>query len=179
MSNTGEPFAFNSDLYPPLPTSTSIRLLHLISDSSETPQLRFALESFELIQPPEFIALSYTWGPSVFCEPFPEREESESRYTYDKQIKCNGVECAITENLFDAVTQLARSGYLGYIWVDALCINQGDNTERTCQVLLMGQIYATARQVIVWLGKDASYLESVLWLGEHVLPQSHQARFCL
>jgi hypothetical protein len=36
--------------------------------------------------------------------------------------------------------------------VDAICINQQDYSERSVQVRLMGDIYASARQIVVWLG---------------------------
>jgi hypothetical protein len=38
------------------------------------------------------------------------------------------------------------------LWVGALCISQNDMSERREYVKRMGQIYAKARQVIIWLG---------------------------
>ncbi|KAF9694941.1 hypothetical protein EKO04_006813 [Ascochyta lentis] len=40
------------------------------------------------------------------------------------------------------------------LWVDALCINQKDDDERANQVKMMGQIYARAQNVKIWLGKE-------------------------
>jgi hypothetical protein len=40
------------------------------------------------------------------------------------------------------------------MWVDALCINQGNLEERKQQVQLMAKIYSKAHRVIVWLGKE-------------------------
>ncbi|KAL1865299.1 hypothetical protein Daus18300_007189 [Diaporthe australafricana] len=40
-----------------------------------------------------------------------------------------------------------------YLWIDALCINQDDLSERENQVTMMGAIYAQARQVIAFLGQ--------------------------
>jgi Heterokaryon incompatibility protein (HET) len=42
----------------------------------------------------------------------------------------------------------------GYIWADAICINQIDTSEKTEQVPLMADIYERAELVLVWLGKD-------------------------
>jgi hypothetical protein len=39
------------------------------------------------------------------------------------------------------------------LWVDALCINQEDTTERNHQVMQMGAIYEKAKRVVVWLGR--------------------------
>ncbi|KAK3985885.1 heterokaryon incompatibility protein-domain-containing protein [Cladorrhinum sp. PSN332] len=40
------------------------------------------------------------------------------------------------------------------IWVDALCINQSDLAERNQHVRMMGDIYAQAENVRVWLGEE-------------------------
>jgi hypothetical protein len=40
------------------------------------------------------------------------------------------------------------------IWIDALCINQTDSTERDDQVRMMSDIYKTAYGVVIWLGED-------------------------
>lgn len=39
------------------------------------------------------------------------------------------------------------------LWVDAICINQGDNAEKGSQVALMGDIYSNATAVLAWLGE--------------------------
>jgi hypothetical protein len=38
------------------------------------------------------------------------------------------------------------------IWVDAICINQEDNAEKSQQVQQMAQIYSKAIGALVWLG---------------------------
>jgi hypothetical protein len=38
------------------------------------------------------------------------------------------------------------------LWVDAICIDQTDASEKSYQVGLMARIYMQAHQVIVWLG---------------------------
>jgi hypothetical protein len=43
------------------------------------------------------------------------------------------------------------------IWVDAVCINQQDLLERSQQVRMMGDIYSSARNVVIWLGKGTAY----------------------
>lgn len=39
-----------------------------------------------------------------------------------------------------------------FIWIDAICIDQSDSTEKATQVPLMSEIYRQALQVNVWLG---------------------------
>lgn len=52
-----------------------------------------------------------------------------------------------------------------WIWIDALCINQDDITERNHQVALMAGIYSPAGQVVIWLGpkcpKDDYFLARI------------------
>jgi hypothetical protein len=40
------------------------------------------------------------------------------------------------------------------LWVDAICINQADDTEKSLQVSLMGQIYRIAEDVAIFLGQE-------------------------
>ncbi|KAL6849866.1 hypothetical protein ACO1O0_009411 [Amphichorda felina] len=90
----------------------------------------------------DYAALSYSWGP-----PEPRRH-----------ILLNGNEFAVTPNLWDALFQLRRCQRIqqGFkLWIDAICINQGDVDERSHQVGRMRDIYALAWQVVVWLGPEA------------------------
>lgn len=43
-----------------------------------------------------------------------------------------------------------------YLWVDAPCINQNDDAEKSRQVQMMGQIYSGPDLVICWLGLASS-----------------------
>ncbi|KAF2815277.1 heterokaryon incompatibility, partial [Mytilinidion resinicola] len=84
-----------------------------------------------------FEALSYTWGPAT-------------TNSYHK-IYIRGHRLHVTQSLHDALSQL-RDEVVGYLWVDAVCINQNSDAECSSQVLLMGDIYFSALRVIVWLG---------------------------
>ncbi len=97
----------------------------------------------------EYQALSYTWGP-------PTREAAAEGMTGTPThaITCNGVPLLVTENLFDCLHQLVRLGTHGSdLWVDAICIDQGNRAEKNVQVNMMADIYRTAKHVVVWLGK--------------------------
>jgi Heterokaryon incompatibility protein (HET) len=103
---------------------------------------------------PAYIALSYTWGdPRSTCP-----------------VICDGKELHVTQNLKEALWQLRHaqsqhkfegpfsmwSGHHGlpYFWIDAICINQSDDDEKSHQVALMWEIYSRAELVIAWLGKQ-------------------------
>ena len=61
----------------------------------------------------------------------------------------------VTPNLFGALHHLRQNGY-STVWADAICINQNNNEERSQQVLLMGEIYRRAKQVVIELGVDST-----------------------
>ncbi|KAH8680727.1 heterokaryon incompatibility protein-domain-containing protein [Xylariales sp. PMI_506] len=71
-----------------------------------------------------------------------------------QQIKCNGRSFCIGANLLDALVERARRRSAGFLWADAICINQNDNQEKTRQVRMMHEIYSKAQNVIIWLGKE-------------------------
>lgn len=93
----------------------------------------------------EYYALSYTWGDT----------------TRHEAVSINGI-CgvSVTDNLFAALGHLrdSKSYKTQKFWVDALCINQNDRTERSLQVQRMREIYSSAKRVFVWLG-ECNYLE--------------------
>lgn len=82
------------------------------------------------------VCLSYVWGSA----------------TDTKDIVVNGESFAARENLFSFLLAARRQGVAEPLWIDAICINQHDISERNKQVQMMGQIYKQAKYVTVWLG---------------------------
>jgi hypothetical protein len=76
---------------------------------------------------------------------------------------CDGKRINITQNLSDALTNIVALGIDGWLWVDALCIDQADFEERNSQVLLMGNIYSSASEVLIWLGLPRPGIEDLVW----------------
>ncbi|KAK0719130.1 heterokaryon incompatibility protein-domain-containing protein, partial [Lasiosphaeris hirsuta] len=85
---------------------------------------------------PAFEALSYVWGDSSKA----------------KMIRLDGHLFGVTENLAAALQYLRSPSEERVVWIDAICINQRDKSERSAQVRLMGDIYRSATRVISWLG---------------------------
>ncbi|KLU88500.1 hypothetical protein MAPG_07485 [Magnaporthiopsis poae ATCC 64411] len=56
-----------------------------------------------------------------------------------------------------------------HVWIDAICINQDDYSERSRQVGIMAQIYQRSLMTIVWLGGEAPHPDA-LWLVENFIP---------
>ncbi|KAM5352881.1 hypothetical protein ACJ41O_005603 [Fusarium nematophilum] len=98
----------------------------------------------------DYETLSYTWGSA--SDP-------------PRSILINGQGYRVQRNLHDALSQFRMSRRYASrmrIWIDAICINQGDIIERATQVKRMRQIYSTAVRTVVWLGKDLGPVYSAL-----------------
>lgn len=89
-----------------------------------------------------YAAVSYFWGT-------PDKSES---------IVVNGAEFSISNNLLEFLkAHQRRCQYMPEmrkmpLWIDSICINQTDVSERNSQVALMKSIYQNAGMVISWLG---------------------------
>ena len=132
-----------------LPTATSIRLVHLhpATESEELLRCSISIEDLSSRETPLYEALSYEWTP-----PF---ASSTQQYS----LVCNKeFHLSILENLNDALRQLRPKGNnapLRTLWVDAICINQTDDDEKSIQVGRMKEIYEQATQVVAWLGRNS------------------------
>jgi hypothetical protein len=131
--------------YTPL-AAGRIRLLRIVATTSD--QIAVSLEEVELHDDVAYECLSYTWDG-------PKRDDVGDYWTMNRQmIVCNGEATYIRQNLYDALVQLRDLDILGPIWIDALCINQYDISERNSQVGRMGEIFKGATRVVIWLGKE-------------------------
>ena len=109
-------------LYTPLDKEDHrIRILHLLPGAFDADiRCELSTQSTEI----EYEALSYVWGD-----------------TDDKRvIEVQGHRMEITRNLESALRHIRDEGKTRRLWVDALCINQGDTKERNHQVGFMGAI---------------------------------------
>ncbi|RDA93834.1 hypothetical protein CP533_6400 [Ophiocordyceps camponoti-saundersi (nom. inval.)] len=92
------------------------------------------LDDRESIVP--FEALSYTWGDKVL----------------EDDITIDGKRLYITVNLSVALSYLRYEDRDRILWIDAICIDQTNTSERGHQVQQMGKIYSVAENVVFWLG---------------------------
>ena len=119
-------------------------------------QLTCSLEYESLINPPDYIALSYCWGDATETKRISIKSYKLGRSAHVWHTQA-------TRNLYEALqnvllmNQNQRTGTHEYedrsvlVWVDALCINQEDPVERSQQVRQMRQIYSRASEVISWI----------------------------
>src|SRR5271169_1833250 len=86
-----------------------------------------------------------------------------------KLLYVNVLPLRIGSNLAAALRKLRDRQQERVLWPDAICINQNNWTEKGRQVPIMRDIYANARQVIVWLGEEAdgdrNAFEVLSWLS--------------
>jgi ankyrin repeat protein len=121
----------------------AFRLLRLLRGEGF---VRCELYQARLHQTFPYEALSYTWGS--------KREM--------KNIEVNGRRLDITRNLHEALYHLRSRDRNRILWVDAICIDQGNTKERGHQVQQMGEIYKQADRVIFWLGPATADTEFVM-----------------
>ena len=89
----------------------------------------------------DYAALSYVWG------------DPNDTTT----IFVNGIETQVTKTLAKALRCVARTGQFSerfMLWVDALCIDQANQVERSEQVSRMRAFYSNAWSVLAFLGPE-------------------------
>jgi hypothetical protein len=117
-----------------------IRLLHIcepVYSNVEDRIIECSLSTVSLDDNITYDAVSYAWG----------------RSDTNEAIFVNGTLLKVRTNLYEALLTLRKSHIVApWLWVDALCINQADETERSHQVTLIKDIFAGAMTVHIWLG---------------------------
>jgi hypothetical protein len=158
----------------------TIRLLYILPSVEETHTIRCGLSEYVLfalrqskdatdgagdqeIPPyaPEYEALSYVWSRDLDTTP----------------IIINEQPFQITKRLQYALTDLRLPDKTRSIWIDAICINQQDDVEKSHQVHLIAIIYQNAARVIAWLDRSCMIgdpaIKAILEIGgsEEVLTE--------
>jgi len=131
--------------YEALPTVPSIRLA-TIHPGKPMDAVELTLRTFrlEIDNPPPYEALSYVWG------------SEQDPHAISVGSSTNRGILRVTHNLLDALRHLRIENHSRLVWVDAVCINQADDSEKGPQVAMMGKIYRLASRVVVWLGPTSN-----------------------
>jgi hypothetical protein len=116
-----------------------IRLLILFA-GEPSDDLFCDITTVNLIDRPSYEAVSYTWA------------NPKGDVSLTSEIRCRGSKIAITKNCEAALRRLRLQGRNRRLWVDAICIDQNDTSEKNHQVRLMSTIYSNAAQVLSYLG---------------------------
>ena len=115
-----------------------IRVLQLLPHPDANAPVDCALINYPLLDARKgthlYEAVSYVWGPPPNTH----------------HLLVNGACLSVRQNCYAALVRLRDPAIPRFLWVDAVCINQDDNDEKTDQVQLMTWIYSSARGV--WSG---------------------------
>lgn len=135
--------------YKPLQSPDIIRILCLDPSDLRTTPLSGSIvhvsRDAELSRPSvysKYAAVSYTWGAAEFSCLLRLQEDAVADKAY----------ISITPEVNQMLVELRKHSAKRYLWIDAICLNQEDDVEKSEQIPLMGQIYSQARKVIFWLG---------------------------
>ncbi|KAH8651056.1 hypothetical protein BX600DRAFT_528029 [Xylariales sp. PMI_506] len=144
-----------------------IRLLHLRKASTSDDNVSCQLLTVSLQHSPTFYALSYVWrDPTISgnieingkVTPVTANLESALRYMrmHISRLKHFSDQSNVYSNAeqqhADKLNSPANHGLLPvFLWVDAICINQQDLSERFHQVSMMADLYRTAEGVLAWV----------------------------
>lgn len=170
--------------YQPLKSPTDTRVLRLEPASRYNDELIGDLVHISLgSDAPVYEALSYVWNNSsntwtsaynwsppkmrfAFYPPM-EGEEAPGRIDLDENgepvistagghIVSNGQTVNIGSELFDALRRVRLPHQQRLLWIDAICIDQQNISERNSQVQNMREIYSRADHVLIWVGEHFS-----------------------
>ncbi|KAK1086755.1 hypothetical protein LTR48_003247 [Friedmanniomyces endolithicus] len=125
----------SATLYTQLDTNKrQIRLVR-IAEGSQAGHIELELAAHSLDNESEYKALSYCW---TTAEP-------------DHRISVNGQPFMVRPSLYAWLEHMSTDCGHGWIFIDAICVSQDDVAEKSSQVVLMGDVYCYASEVIAWL----------------------------
>ncbi|KAM0512083.1 hypothetical protein ACHAPE_009231 [Trichoderma viride] len=145
----------NSKVFAHVPLSTNGHYIRLVKiktvDEQGAKKLKLDLAVRQFTDHIAYNAVSYEWGNAEAAA----------------QIQINNQAVSIRQNLYDFLEILSQSAYKDeWLFIDAICIDQGNILERNAQVQRMGDIYRQAQVVLVWLGPATSESDAIFNMCE-------------
>ncbi|KAK4948912.1 hypothetical protein LTR10_012285 [Elasticomyces elasticus] len=128
-----------------LSNDTQIRVLVVHPACDKADPIQCSLEITDLEAPCRYEALSYSWS-----------YRDDGFITFDREIICEGEVLPVTQSAEEAIRRFRLPNETRKLWVDAICIRQQDDEERSQQVSIMARIYASASAMLIWLGTDST-----------------------
>ena len=160
-------FALPPYVYEPLQSVDHVRVLVLrptaaFNDTLKTDIIQYNRRGMYLTSyttTPVYEAVSYAWGNPDFTH----------------HIICNDTtRLSITQRVDTMLRYFRRVAKPRYLWIDAICLNQSDESEKTEQIAKMGNIYREARKVNIWLGEATAAVPQVLSLFAEIALLTNQ-----
>lgn len=94
-----------------------------------------------LHRPPQYIAVSHRWD--AYNAP-------------QEMILIEGGLFSVSRSIYSLLLAKRSNLHPQYFWIDSICINQEDSTEKSKQVGFMRNIFEEAEKTLGWLGDDPS-----------------------
>jgi len=116
-----------------------IKEIRLLTIKSSGGVIKLNTHRYNLSEDPDYDAISYVWGTAPASV----------------TVMCNNRPLLITPTALEMLKYLQQyqaKTATRKIWIDAICINQADQEEKSTQVPLMRDIYSRAATVLVWMG---------------------------
>ena len=106
-------------------------------------------------------ALSYAWGDP----------------TCTNRVRIGTQNFGVANNLYVALQYLRYETRTRVLWIDAICIDQANLSERSQQVQLMNLVYRGAECVLVWLGEQNYNSDSAFDILEKWAPLTRPSMY--
>ncbi|RDW56543.1 heterokaryon incompatibility protein [Coleophoma cylindrospora] len=137
--------------YHPLQPNSGFRILVLEPSLDFASTIKGELLHADLADHPPFEALSYVWGQS-----------SETR-----PLEVGGRTFNATVNLERALRYLRLPNTSRHLWVDAICIHQTDDAEKSNHIGYMSEIYRRCTTDLLWVGEQHEIIDNAVVAMEY------------
>ena len=150
-------------IYSPLQSNRVIRLLSVRRPSVDWIQgdFYYQLVTMSLDDPVPYETVSYIWG--------------DSRREHRLNLM-DGSFLYITRTLAATLQSISNQSKTGYLWIDQVCIDQGNLPERSHQVAVMGDVYRAATRVIAPLKPPQVRMRHLFTLLDVAVQHEHDQR---
>lgn len=114
------------------------------------------MHTVDLYDAPAYHAVSYMWGLLVPVYSILVNNNQKGIDSTDGPDKSGSLNVGKNLRTFLECFRRTQSNGNIYLWIDQLCIDQANTSERNHQVQLMSQIYTRAASTMVWLNDEVS-----------------------
>jgi hypothetical protein len=158
-------------VYPPLPPDR-LRLL-ILHPGKPSDEISCSLMTDLWSCVSEFEAVSYVWGSSerpykIKCNVATRVSRPHILFPKAKPDK----DMSVTASLKRLLERLRGEEGYRILWIDAICINQNSNEEKSSQVAVMHRIYRQASEVLVYIGEADQDTASALAYASLTYPRT-------
>lgn len=178
LSNAGTPWPlkrYKSFTYDSLPDEQKfIRVMVLHGSGGEDDEVTCELRTVDFKQEGAFDhpyeALSWCWGSAKNYGIIVIRKGEKDQTRLQRKV---------TPDLVAALKALRYQGKDRWLWIDQICVDQENTSEKNFQVAMMAEIYGRASKVCIWLGEGTKSSHNALeFIKKEVLQLQNFDELC-